>query len=435
MFMWRKKLLAIGVTALLCLGTVAAVGCNSPREAPRSTADPTPATTQQLAELYPLQYESLHLTRVNAKGITVGHAAAHLQEICEAPTLRDQNGDPVLDQNGNPQPLEAAFDPASKTYDINRLSDQQLEEMNLRSGCVACKTTHFNQIYEQQGAAAFGNVYNAQARAVVDGDYFDCALCHAGDPASTRIEAGLMFFSAIGASFAARLDPRIAVCAQCHNYSDYRSAIQSESDLENIDAYRYGYDIDALFEASWEDGVNFEVDETTGIADSYVLHPTAELFLGTKMQLLGVTCTDCHMPQANADETVYTNHFSAGSPLENPDAIAYCLTCHTAQGIDSADQMVAYTRESQERLAEETLNLQQRETDFKAALEAAVAARDAGDPVLDQAKELYAKVSWYEKCLVTGPNESLGSQAAMLDWRSIVKKASDACDEGMALVG
>ncbi|MDO4890905.1 MAG: molecular chaperone TorD family protein, partial [Coriobacteriaceae bacterium] len=83
-----------------------------------------------------------------------GHAAEHLAEICEAPTVRDANGDPVLDKDGNVQMVEAAFDPQTGTYDINRLSDEQLAEMNLRSGCVACKTTHFEEIYTQQGAAA-----------------------------------------------------------------------------------------------------------------------------------------------------------------------------------------------------------------------------------------------------------------------------------------
>jgi len=430
----KRVLLCVGIVMLLCLGTVAAVGCGSHEESasPESTA----SASTRYAEQFPLQYETLQQTRVNAKGITVGHAAEHLAEICEAPTVRDANGDPVLDQDGSVQMVEAAFNPETDTYDINRLSDEQLAEMNLRSDCVACKTTHFDDIYAQQGAAAFGNVYNAEARAIVGGDYFDCALCHVGEPDSGELKANLSFWQATGGSFAARLDPRIGICAQCHNYSDYRSSIETEDDLRSIDMYRNGYDIDALFETSWEDGVNFDVDEKTGIAESYVLHPTVELFKDTRMEELGVTCVDCHMPKAKAEDGAeYTDHFSAKSPLESDDSLAYCLTCHERQGTKTADDMAAYTRERQRELAEGMADLQKRESAFKAALVEAVGERGKDDPSLDEPKELYAKATWYDKCLETGPNESPGSQAAMLDWRSILEKAQAACDEGMAALG
>ncbi|MDO4889908.1 MAG: hypothetical protein Q3963_00990, partial [Coriobacteriaceae bacterium] len=97
----KRMLLSVGITLLLCLGTVAAVGCGShgESESPESTA----SARACYADRFPLQYETLQQTRVNAKGITVGHAAEHLAEICEAPTIRDANGDPVLDKDGNVQ--------------------------------------------------------------------------------------------------------------------------------------------------------------------------------------------------------------------------------------------------------------------------------------------------------------------------------------------
>lgn len=430
----KRALLSAGITLLLCVSTVAAVGCGAHSESSGSSAAKA-TTSARYAEAFPLHYQSLHQTRVNAKGITVGHAATHLQEICEAPTVRDANGDPIYDKNGNVQMIETAYDEETGTYDIGRLSDEQLVEMNLRSGCVACKTTHFDEIYAQQGAAAYGSAYNAEAREIVGGDYFDCALCHVGEPDSGKLEANLSFWKATGGSFAERLDPRMGVCAQCHNYSDYRSSVTTEDELHSIDMYRNGYDIDALFETSWEDGVNFDVDEKTGIAESYVLHPTVELFKDTRMEELGVTCVDCHMPKTTADDVEYTDHFSANSPLESEDSLAYCLTCHERQGTKTVEDMVAYTREKQAALAEGLAKLQEREATFKAALEQAIAAHGADDPAMLEAKKLYAKVTWCEKCLITGPNESPGSQAAMLDWRGILKKANAACDEGMAILG
>ncbi|MDO4399384.1 MAG: ammonia-forming cytochrome c nitrite reductase subunit c552 [Coriobacteriia bacterium] len=435
MFRGMRKALAAGIVAALLATTALAAGCaTGPESSPsaETPAAPSPSLAQYSAQ-FPLQCETIQQTRVNAKGILIGHTVENLQEICEAPTVRDQNGDPVYDKDGNVQYLEAAYYPETDHYDIDKLSDAQLEEMNLKSGCVSCKTTRFNDIYAQQGAAAFGNVYNAEARAIVDNDYFDCTMCHDGEPSAKNLAPQLMFFPAIGGDFVARLDPKNAVCGQCHNAYDYRSSIHTEEDLQTIDAFRNGYDVDGLFETCWEDGVNFETDPATGITESYVLHPTVELFMDTKMQELGVTCVDCHMPQSTAEDgTTFTNHFSANSPLESEDSLTYCLNCHERQGIASTEDMAAFVRAQEAELAEGMAALEKREAAFKKALEQAVAKTGADDPALDDVKKLYAKVTWYDMCLVTGPSESPGSQAAMLDWRDILKKAHAACDEGMA---
>ena len=436
MLLARRSLLAVGITLAMLAGTAAAMGCSS-----ASPSDVPPAAEAQISSVryaaaYPLQCETIAKTRVNAKGITIGHTVENLHEICEAPTVRDLNGDPVYDEDGNTIPIEAAYDANTNSYDINLLSDEQLIEMNLRSGCVSCKTSRFNEIYAQQGAAAFGSPYNAEARAIVGDDYFDCALCHTGEPSADNVQPTLMYFPALGAGLADHLDERNGVCAQCHNSYDYRSLIETENDLQRFQAYRNGYDVDGLFETCWEDGVNFDVDPKTGIAESYVLHPTIELFMGTKMQMLGLTCCDCHMTKTtSADGEEFTDHFSANSPLESADSLTFCLNCHERQGVRSTDEMVAFVRGKQAEQAEDLAALQKREAAFKQALEQAVAERGKDDPSLDEVKKLYAKVTWYDTCLVTGPSESPGSQVAMLDWRGILKKANGAGDEGMALLG
>ena len=437
-----RKALVAGVALVLLLGPAIITGC-APGASDAASQQAAPADSigegaqdDGYAQAYPLQCESIQQTRVNAKGITIGHTVENLREICEAPTVRDAEGDPIYDEDGNVQYIEAAYDEDTGSYSIELLSDEQLDEMNLKSGCVSCKTSRFNEIYARQGAAAFGSPYNAQARAIVDDGYFDCAMCHDGDPGKKDLQPSLMYFQALGAGLADHLDERNGVCAQCHNSYDYRSRIQTEEDLRTFQAYRNGYDVDGLFETCWEDGVNFEVDPETGIAESYLLHPTIELFMNTKMQLLGVTCCDCHMPQAtSADGASYTSHFSANSPLESEDSLVYCLNCHEQQGIGSTAEMAGFVRARQAEMAEGTAALQERQAAFKGALEQAVAQRGKDDPALDVAKRLYAKVSWYTCCLVTGPSESLGSQAAMMNWEGILDKANGACDEGMALLG
>lgn len=429
-------MLAVGITLAMLAGTAAAMGCSSasPSETPAATEAQT--SSARYAATFPLQCETIEKTRVNAKGITIGHTVENLREICEAPTVRDRNGDPVYDENGNTIPIETAYNADTDSYDINLVSDEQLVEMNLRSGCVSCKTSRFNEIYAQQGATAFGNPYNAEARRIVNDDYFDCALCHVGEPSLDNVQPTLMYFPALGAGLADHLDERNGVCGQCHNSYDYRSLIESEEDLQRFQAYRNGYDVDGLFETCWEDGVNFDVDPETGIATSYVLHPTIELFMGTKMQMLGLTCCDCHMPQAQSSTgEAYTDHFSANSPLESEDSLTVCLNCHERQGMKSADEMVTFVRGKQAEQAEGLAALQKREAAFKQALEQAIASGEKDDPALEEAKKLYAKVTWYDACLVTGPSESPGSQVAMLDWQGILEKAHAACDEGMAILG
>ncbi len=431
----RRGMLAIGVTLAMIAGTAIAVGCSSGPSPESPVATEEQISNVRYAATFPLQCETIAQTRVNAKGITIGHTVENLHEICEAPVVRDANGDPVYDKHGETIPIEAAYNAKTGVYDINLLSDQQLLDMNLKSGCVSCKTSHFNELYAQQGAAAFGSPYNAEARGVVNDDYFDCALCHTGEPSSDNVQPTLMYFPALGAGLADHLDERNGVCAQCHNSYDYRSLIETEDDLQRFKAYRNGYDVDALFETCWEDGVNFDTDPETGISESYLLHPTIELFMGTKMQMLGLTCCDCHMPKTSSPNgETYTDHFSANSPLESEDSLTFCLNCHERQGIASADEMVTFVRGKQAQQAKGLEALQKREAAFKQALEQAISARGKDDPALAKAKKLYAKVTWYDTCLVTGPSESPGSQVAMLDWEGILKKANAACDEGVAIL-
>lgn len=411
------------------------MGCNSQQEGDAGNLAAV-SPSERYAQAYSLQYDSLYRTRVNSNGIEVGHSIQKVRDTCEAPTVRDRNGDPVLDAQGNVQMIEEGYDATTETYSIDLVSDQTLEQMNLKSGCVSCKSTRFEAIYEQQGAAAFDSPYNAEARGIVGDGYFDCAMCHDGEPSAQNVRPGLMYYQALGDGLADRLDERNGVCAQCHNSYDYRSSIRTEADLRTIKAYRNGYDVDSLFETCWEDGVNFDVDEQTDIAESCLVHPTIELYMGTDMQLLGVTCANCHMPRIVAEDgTEYTSHFAANSPLESKESLEYCLNCHEQQGISSTSQMAEFVRDRETEMAEAVTELEVRQAQFKKALEQAVSQHSESSANLDDAKKLYAKVSWYDCCLRTGPAERLGSQAAMMDWRGIIDKANNACDEGMALLG
>ena len=448
----RKAVCAAVVTATMALAFgLFASGCGTPQqdaqtttaadegsEAAAETADAGDAAEGSMAsyaEMFPLEYESSQMTRENAKGIEIGHTIGNLRDICERPVMRDVNGDIEWNEDGTMSVFTSEYDEETGQYIVPELTDEQLAELNLKSGCVACKSSKFNDIYAAQGAAAYGNVYNAEAREIVGGEYWDCAMCHEGTPSAESLSPQLVYFQALGEGLAEDLDPKMAVCAQCHNSYDYRSKIQTEEDLATFKPYRYGNDVDAVFKSAYEDGVNF-ADNDFGLPESYVVHANVEGFMTTNHFKMGVTCVDCHMPTMTdeATGTEYRSHFSASSPLESEEALNYCLTCHESQGIESTEAMVEFVRGKQETLASDIEALDARIAEYGEAYAAAVDEGSMSEEDVAKVKEDYAKATWYRQVLVTGPYESLGSQIAMLDSADLLTKANAALDEGMELV-
>ena len=432
--------IVVGLVAVLAL-SMFAIGCKGGNEATVTHSDDAAATADDstmggYAEQFPLEYNSSQMTRVNAKGFTIGHDVGTLRDICERPVMRDVNGDIEWNEDGTMSVFASEYDEKTGQYIVPDLTDEQLEELNLKSGCVACKSSKFNDIYAAQGPAAYGSVYNGEARTIVNDEYWDRAMCHDGTPSADNVGPQLVYFQALGEGLIEQLDPKVAVCAQCHNSYDYRSRIQTEEDLATFKPYRYGNDIDAVFQSAYEDEVNF-FENDLGLPESYVVHPNVEGYMSTKHNAMGVTCVDCHMPVTVDEETgtEYRSHFSANSPLESEDSLNYCLTCHKSQGIESTEAMVDFVRGKQEVLAGDIETLKADIDAYGTALSEAIASGSMSDADVEQAKMDYAKATWYYQTLVTGPYESLGSQIAMLDTADILTKAHAAIDEGTGLIG
>jgi len=130
----------------------------------------------------------------------------------------------------------------------------------------------------------------------------------------------------------------------------------------------------------------------------------------------------------------YTNHNATQSPLENPDALSKCLTCHKSQGVNSTDEMVSFVRGKQATVAAEQASMEAKEAQFLQKLTDVIKGNTKDTATLEQAKTLYAKVTWYDCVLVSGPDEQPGAKVAMMDAESIVSKADQMCDEGLALL-
>lgn len=301
-----------------------------------------------------------------------------------------------------------------------------------KSTCISCKGAKFNEWVEEDGFDAYYDRYNEKyAASTVEQDVWSCNTCHAdiADPQGT-VGAQISTFGLFGASLEKDLDPNSAVCAQCHNglgaYSNLRILDGVDLENEEIDAYKYGTDPENFVKAFVEQasttgeqpGGKVWVDEDLGIYRYSITHPDIELFYGSNHNNLGLECADCHMPTVrtnmgggytkedyetgqydstyNVDSgTTYTSHDASGSPLDSFSAMSSCLDCHKAQGIESAEDMVAYVKDAQNRFSERYAEVKSKEDECLEILKTAIANGGKDESVLDEARSSYAIANTY----------------------------------------
>ena len=178
-----------------------------------------------------------------------------------------------------------------------------------------------------------------------------------------------------------------------------------------------------------------EIDTVLYLTDACT---AVEMFQNSTHQNMGLTCTDCHMPKAtSSDGTEYTSHNMTVSPLENPDAIEKCLTCHKAQGIDGADAMVSFVKGKMADLGARQEQTKQKLASFHEALAAAVASSSKDQATLDAAKDAYNTANVYFLFQLATTDEGVktaGEMAAMngAECNELLDKANALIDDAMA---
>lgn len=241
-------------------------------------------------------------------------------------------------------------------------------------GCIACKSTDFNALYAEEGKAAFAE---EGADYIGQGKYWDCNICHEDEPGST-LRPGLVLYQFYGTkTMLPNVTVEEALCGQCHNalgqYGRSRAA-SFEGDLADIDPYRYGFDPDSLKKAALEDGLPTNNDPATGTSTYIAQHPDIEIFQGSVHERLGLTCVDCHMPKkTNAEGNEYTSHDASSTPLENDEALEFCLTCHKDQGVSSIEEMRAFLLNAEGDLGTKEAEVQDKLATLKGLLTDATA--------------------------------------------------------------
>lgn len=379
---------------------------------------PDNLTYAELAERFPNEYASAMTGKTDEEGEDNSHAG--FQPLMESPAVRDVSGAiiEVVDED----------DP--------RKSDVALK-------CVACKTSRFMDFYEQDGLTAYTDrILDADSMKVINGEYWDCYSCHTVKDGKWVNQANAAWanedFAPHVAEFMATLNPKEAVCGQCHNTVSPRAYITDEATQQSYDPYRYGPGLDERYKAMVEDEI-YVTDEATGIKMVTMNHPQIEVFQGSTHQAMGLTCVDCHMTQATAEDgSTYTSHNASGSVAENDAAMEKCLTCHTNKsGVSTVDEMRAWLKENQAEQAQRHNEVAEKLAALYDAIVAAGENGSVGAADLEKAKDNYSLANWYvaeEQGNLFDPVDGaqLPHNPDLL--RQCLERADALVDEGMELL-
>jgi nitrite reductase (cytochrome c-552) len=337
----------------------------------------------QWGKEYPLQYNSYATIKINPEdGDKEGHYCMRTKEM--GPIARDERGyKPLRTEDENYNISWLTYDDETGQWIVDESTFGIITEAKAyKKGCYSCRSSKFQEIEAREGAQIYNEPLDEEFLKEINGQSWDCAICH-GDNPENPADAQLTYFIDAAADKYDELLPLERVCGQCHTTMSHTS----------VDPYRYGFDVDGLFDAKLEQEQT-SFDEETGILTaSGVYEPDVEFLQGSVMRQMGVTCVNCHMPQTTDPETgqVYTSHNASGSPLDNEDSLKYCLTCHESKGISSTEEMATWVRGLQKEAGEQLLALETKCGDAKDLIRAAVVSGAVDTPTLDKLRDTYAR--------------------------------------------
>ena len=300
--------------------------------------------------------------------------------------------------------------------------------------CGTCHMSNIGQALDEYGTDIFMMTdTQLKEKTGFEAEYMGCGVCH--DPADmskvTPNTTGTSYFATDPNS---KFPERDATCGQCHSAFD--GQIFAVRDDLKIDIYKYGTDADSVLKAmreSWETypqeltaeemalgyNVGFPMyDEAIdAVLFGYSTENTAvETFQGSMHQKMGLSCVDCHMPQTTdeASGVTYTSHSPSFSPLENEDALNYCLTCHQALSkIATTDEMVTFVQGKMTELGARQAEVHAELNELYAALAEATTNGNVEEATLEAARNAYVTANFYwnfEKG--TAQHEDVGNEAA-----------------------
>lgn len=408
----RHKLIAAFATALVLTAALAAAGCNNAQPATQPDEKQESAQVEASATQEPAQNEPAQTK-----------AATYDDWIAQHPQQYESYAVDKIDENGKNH-SHFYLRPLVENYD---------GKLKLNSSCIACKSTSYNDLYNEYGEEALALEWD-DVKDKVEA-YYDCTLCHT-DSVSLELEPSLTYFANLAGDAFANNDERTLVCGQCHNgLAFYRTPVGSDDfTFDDFDPFRYGTDGEAVYQALLEDKCGTSPEEATGAT---VIRGTGEndleIFQGSIHQSMGLTCADCHMrPVDDQSGEPFTDHNASGSPLENESALELCLTCHEKQGVSDTEAMVTFARERQQSFADRQATVQGKIETIKQLLTDATANGEIDEAVLEQARSNYSQANFFVQfysCNLKNGAKAVHNYATSMQY---LDRAEKLLDDGIA---
>ena len=222
------------------------------------------------------------------------------------------------------------------------------------ASCLACKTSEFNEALMKDKGVSAANFEEFAEEHVKVG--FTCYDCHGETPGELDIQRVHIVEAVQQEAVADKIPEKGMACAQCHTEyymtTDENAVVLPwESGLGCDEAFAY---YESIGFSDWE-------HPRTGAKLLKAQHPELETFDGSLHASMGLTCTDCHMPEVEVNgEKVSSHHWT--SPLKNNIEPA-CFQCHKDQGeeglkkaVESLQKKVTEKTEDVSLLLEDFIN-------------------------------------------------------------------------------
>ncbi|MBR2781582.1 MAG: ammonia-forming cytochrome c nitrite reductase subunit c552 [Eubacteriaceae bacterium] len=288
------------------------------------------------------------------------------------------------------------------------------------ANCLTCKTPNFTKLVNDMGVAAYTLDFN-EVLAKMEEDV-SCYTCHgnsAGNGGEIVITHSYVT-KALGDSMK-DIDPSTLSCGQCH-IEYYFTVADKETmmpyhDLESMHPDKILEYYNAMDFADW-------TCESTGVRMLKAQHPEFETFL-MGQHAASLNCADCHMEIVQTDEgSIYYSHYLT-SPLDSPEILSRCIVCH------GDTDMTEKVRRVQERITARETEVGTKLSDFKDALEEAVAEGKLSEKDLDAVRQIYREAQWYfDFCYVENSEGAHNSDLAVYCLDTAEAKIA----EGMAIL-
>ena len=334
----RRESLFVTLLTGLCLGLVTVVAVSgSPDNGERPKFEgfdmlDEAVVSENWKRFFPKQYEGWIGTR-EMRQTTYGGGGRAEAEDMEVQKINYLEMYPFLTVNYDGFPFSKGYYRSRGHYyamtDV--IDTERLPDWDTRAAtCIGCKTTDVTKLTAIHG----DDWYRMSFAEVVSKNTIGCLDCHAAEDASIRhardwLDEGIAHGTFANIEPEGRTD---LVCAQCHtNYhfhAETRKVVLPWSTGLNVEAQLEHYDADRRSD-EW-------VHPQTGALVAKIQHPEYELYHeGQEVNvhsMLGLQCTDCHMPKAAGNNgEKYTEH-QWTSPLTHVEKT--CLGCHSRWGVE-----------------------------------------------------------------------------------------------------